>query len=176
MLCLTKKNGIVNVRYRHPRFYLRSACSPQINETLFNFVRPDTLNTCSEEDLVDFIKSVAVKTIHIEVYCQQFFTLCKTDCESITNFISRLKAQAMLCAFTTKGSCNQNTCIGSFTEDIMKSQLIAGLGNASHQSKILSEIEVLKTLEQVTTRLLALESAKRAMIHFCSPIEISPML
>lgn len=154
---------------------LRSTCSPKINEMLFNFVGPDTLNTCSEEDLMDFIKSVAVKTIHPEVYRQQFFTLRQTDCESITNFISRLKAQAMLCAFTTKGSCNQNTCMASFAEDMVKSQLIAGLRNASHQSKILSEMEVLKTLEQVTTRLLALESTERATTHFRPPSEIAPI-
>ena len=51
---------------------LRSACSPKVNEMLFNFVGPDVLN---DDELMDFIKSVAVKAVHPEVYRQQFFTL-----------------------------------------------------------------------------------------------------
>ena len=155
---------------------LRSACSPKVNEMLFNFVGPDALNTASEEALMDFIKSVAVKVVHPEVYRQQFFTLRQSDCESITNFIStlsRLKAQAMLCAFNGKGSCTQNTCVVSYSEDMVKSQLIAGLRNPSHQSKVLSEMEVLKTLEQVTARLLALESTEKASSHLRPSVEVA---
>lgn len=151
---------------------LRSACSSKINEMLFNFVGPDALNTASEEELMDFIKSVAVKAVHPEVYRQQFFTLRQSDCESITNYISRLKAQAMLCAFKSKGSCGQDACTVSYSEDMVKSQLIAGLRNPSHQSKVLSEMEVLKTLEP---RLLALESTERASTHLRPPSEIAPI-
>jgi len=152
---------------------LRSTCSSKINEMLFNFVGPNALNQAPEDELLNYIKSVAVKAIHPEVYRQQFFTLRQSDCESITTFISRLKAQAMLCAFNSKGSCNQNNCSVSFSEDMVKSQLIAGLRNPTHQSKVLSEMEVLKTLELVTTRLLALESTERASTHFRPPSDIA---
>ena len=102
-----------------------------------------------------------------------FFTLRQSDCESITNFISQLKAQAMLSTFNSKGSCNQNDCSVSFSEDMVKSQLIAGLRNPTHQSKVLSEMEALKTFELVTTRLLVLESTERASTHFRPPREVA---
>lgn len=154
---------------------LRSACSTKVNEMLFNFVGPDVLNNATEDELLDYIKSVSVKAVHPEVYRQQFFTLRQSDCESVTNFISRLKAQAMLCAFNGKGSCAQDACIVSYSEDMVKSQLIAGLRNPAHQSKVLSEMEALKTLDLVTTRLLALESTERASTHLRPSSEVAPI-
>jgi len=43
---------------------------------------------------------------------------------------------------------------------MIRSQLIAGLSNSSHQSK------VLKTLDQLTTRILTLEATERASSEF----------
>jgi len=48
---------------------------------------------------------------------------------------------------------------------MIKSQLIAGLYNASHQSRILSEVQNLTTLEQLKYRLLTLESTAKASTH-----------
>ena len=144
---------------------LRSSCSPKVNEMLFNFVGPDELNNANEQDLMKHIKAVAVRAVHPEVYRQQFFTLKQSDGESITNFVSRLKAQAMLCDFT----CQNQTCTTSYSPEMVKSQLIAGTLNPSHQSKVLSEMEALRTLDQVINRLLTLESTEMAATHFRSP-------
>ena len=81
----------------------------------------------------------------------------------------------MLSAFNSNGSCNQNDCSVSFSEDMVKSQLIAGLRNPTHQSKVLSEMEALKTFELVTTSLLALESTARASTHFQPPREVAAL-
>jgi len=51
---------------------LRSACSSKVNEMLFNFVGPETLNTVTELDLLKHIKAVAVRAVHPEIYRQQF--------------------------------------------------------------------------------------------------------
>ena len=159
---------------------LRSACSSKVNEMLFNFVGPDILNTATELDLLKHIKAVAVRAVHPEVYRQQFFTLKQSDSESVTNFVSRLKAQAMLCAFSTKGTCQTQDCHASYSSEMVKSQLIAGTRNPSHQSKVLSEMELLKTLDQVINRLLALESTERATSRFRSPFnpttEVAPII
>ena len=149
---------------------LRSSCSPKVNELLFNFSGPDILKEASEEDLMKMIKSVAVTVVHPEVYRQQFYALRQSDGESVTNFVSRLKAQAMLCAFT----CPSQECTTSHSSDMIKSKLIAGIRNPSHQDKVLSEMEILKTLDQVTNRLLALESTECAATHFRPPF--SPAL
>lgn len=153
---------------------LRSTCSSKVNEMLFNFVGPEVLSTASEADLLKFIKSVAVKTVHPEVYRQQFFNLRQSDCESVTSFISRLKAQAMLCDFKTNGSCESDDCSPSYASDMIRSQLIAGIRNPTHQSKVLTEIASLQTLEDLTTRLLALEATDRASTQFRSPFENTP--
>lgn len=150
---------------------LRSTCSPKVNEMLFNFVGPEVLNTASEADLLKFIKSVAVKTVHPEVYRQQFFNLRQSDCESVTSFISRLKAQAMLCDFKTSGTCESDDCSPSFASDMIRSQLIAGIRNSAHQAKVLAEIATLQTLEDLTTRLIALETTVSAATQFRSPFE-----
>lgn len=144
---------------------LRSACDPSVNEMLFNFVGPDVLNTASEEQLLAHIKSVAVKTVHPEVYRQQFFSLRQTERESITRYISRVKSQAMLCAFVRQCDCTDNTCTTSYSEDMIVSQVITGLYNSSHQTKVLSEMDKLKTLKELTERLLTLESTSQASVH-----------
>lgn len=148
---------------------LRSACSSSVNEMLFNFVGPDALNSASEAQLLAYIKSVAVKSIHPEVYRQQFFAMRQSDGESITCFISRLKSQAMLCDFKRNCDCNTDHCITSYSEDMIKSQVIAGLRNASHQNKILSEVSSFPTLQALTERLLILESTAKATSHFQPP-------
>ena len=149
---------------------LRSSCSPKVNEVLFNFVGPESLDNANEQDLMRYIKSVAVRAVHPEVYRQQFFTLKQSDGESVTTFVSRLKAHAMLCEFT----CQNDSCTTSYSPDMVKSQLIAGTRNPSHQSKVLAEMEVLKTLDQVINRLLALESTECATTHFRSPFSPLP--
>jgi len=151
---------------------LRAACSQKVNEMLFNFVGPDALQTASENDLLGFIKSVAVKTVHPELYRQHFYNLKQGDGETVTSFISRLKAQAMLCRFNYTGTCGDNGCTPSYAEEMIRSQLIAGLRNSSHQSKVLSEMEILKTLSRLTTRLLTLESTERASSEFQSSHQI----
>jgi len=150
---------------------LRSTCSPKVNELLFNFVGPEVLNTASEENLLKYIKSVAVKVVHPEVYRQQFFNLRQSDCETVTCFISRLKAQTMLCDFKTKGSCNTPDCASSYASDMIRSQLIAGIRNPTHQTKVLTEIATLKTLDDLTSRLFALEATDHASSQFRSPFE-----
>lgn len=149
---------------------LRSACSSSVNEMLFNFVGPDALNNATEQQLMGYIKSVAVKSIHPEVYRQRFFTMKQSDGETITAFISRLKSQAMLCTFERRCGCDNQHGTTSYAEDMIKSQIIAGLRNTSHQSRILTEIFSLPTLGDLVERLLTLESTARATSHF-QPIE-----
>lgn len=132
---------------------------------LFNFVGPDALNNATEEQLLEYIKSVAVKSVYPEVHCQQFFTMKQSDRKTITSFVSRLKSQVMLCAFERQCGCDNKHCTTSFFEDMIKSEIIAGLLDTSHQSKILMEINSLPTLNDLVRCLLTLESTTRATNH-----------
>ena len=145
---------------------LRSTCDSTVNEMLYNFVGPDALDSASEAQLLAQIKSVAVKTIHPEVYRQQFISMRQSDSESITHFVSRLKSQAMLCNFSRKCDCTNTTCEISYSENMIMSQLIAGLLSSSHRTKILSEMATIKSLTQMTDRLLTLEATAQATEHF----------
>ena len=42
------------------RLELRAACSTEVNRMLFEFVGPDALNICTEDQLLTRIKSIAV--------------------------------------------------------------------------------------------------------------------
>lgn len=145
---------------------LRSACDTTVNEMLFNFVGPQALSTSTEDQLLTHIKSVAVKTVHPEVYRQQFYSMRQQENESITRFISRLKSQAMLCDFVRACDCTSHGCKTSYSEDMLMSQIITGLMNPAHQSKILSDMVHINTLQSLTERLLTLESTTQATSHF----------
>ena len=145
---------------------LRSACDATVNEMLFNFVGPDTLITANEDQLLSHIKSVAVKSIHPEVYRQTFFAMKQQENESITRYISRLKSQAMLCDFVRHCDCPSRECKTSYSEDMLMSQIITGLINPAHQSKVLSDMIHITTLQVLTERLLTLESTTQATSHF----------
>ncbi|XP_057298990.1 uncharacterized protein LOC130629697 [Hydractinia symbiolongicarpus] len=133
---------------------------------LYNFVGPDALDRATEAELLSYIKSVAVKTIYPEVYRQQFISMRQSDSETITHFISRLKSQAMLCNFSRKCDCDDQNCEISYSENMIMSQIIAGLLSSSHRTKILSEMTSIETLTQMTDHLLTLEATAQATEHF----------
>ena len=81
---------------------LRSTCSNAINKLLFDFVRAGTLNTCTEEELLSPIKSIAILLsgeAHKEIHWQKFHGLHQSPGESITRYLAHLRAQAALCEF-----------------------------------------------------------------------------
>ena len=48
------------------RMELRAACSQDVNRLLFEYVGSESLNVASEDELLDHIKSLAVKETHKE--------------------------------------------------------------------------------------------------------------
>ena len=67
----------------------------------------------------------------------------------IIHFLARLQSQAKLWEFTVKctnGSCQQQV---NYSANMVAGQLVAGLLNTEHQSKILAEANILTILEQV---------------------------
>ena len=54
---------------------LRACCSIDVNRMLFEFMGKETLDTCSENELLAHIKSVAVEQVHPEVHQMNFNTM-----------------------------------------------------------------------------------------------------
>ena len=70
---------------------LRTACSPEVNKLLFEYVGAQILDVCTEVELLSHVKSVAVKTVHKEVHRMAFNKMSQNHGESVTNYVARLK-------------------------------------------------------------------------------------
>ena len=113
-----------------------------------------------------------MKFVYLKVYRQQFFRMKQSDGETITTFVSRLKAQTTLCIHCFSGTHKVQRCIKPYSKYKIKSQVITGIRNTSHQSRILTKISALPSLNDLVERLLTLEFTSRATCHF-QPIEAS---
>ena len=144
------------------RLELRAACSQDVNRLLFEYVGADSLDTATEDDTLEYIKKVAVKGTHKEVHRIKFFRLSQMDGETITQFVARLRSQAILCQFKIACEDHQQPTFVSFAEDMITQQLVSGLRNQQHQSRILSEAASLPTLKNKIDRLQCLESTEQS--------------
>ena len=140
---------------------LREACSADVNKLLYEFFGPSELNSAAltEETLLGYIKSAAVKMIYEVVHRWNFNGLVQAEGESIARFVGRLKAQASLCNFKVQCSCNREV---SYAEEMISQRVVAGLSNPEHQSKILSEANDLNTLAKQVERIVSLETTDDA--------------
>jgi hypothetical protein len=71
---------------------LRDACSPEVNQLLYDFIGPDKLNdeSLTETILLAHIKSVSVKSVHVEVHRWSFANMRQEEGECVTKFVGRL--------------------------------------------------------------------------------------
>ena len=143
------------------RMELRASCSPDVNRMLFEFVGPTILNSCTEDQLLDHIKSVAVKITHPEVHQMNFHAMRQEPGESITHYVARLKSQAFLCKFEVTCGCTPATTI-SYSDNMVSQRLVAGLRSVDHQRRVLSEAATLTTLDLKVKRLQLLETTEQS--------------
>ena len=136
------------------RMELRAACSTEVNKMLFEFVGPATLDECTEDDLLNHIKSIAVKQVHHEVHQMNFHLMRQDEGESISRYTARLKAQACLCKFEVPSG----TTTISYADQMVAQRLVSGLHNRDHQRKVLAEAATLTSLEAKVKRLQLLET------------------
>lgn len=151
------------------RMELRAACSKDVNRLLFEFVGATTLDTTTEDDLLTHIRSVAVKGTHKEVHRMNFTKLTQMEGETITHFVARLKSQAALCQFNIACADHNPPIQISFADEMVTQQLIAGLGNQQHQSRVLAEAGTLTTLAAKIDRLQCLESTEESTTRMRDP-------
>ena len=157
------------------RMELRSACSEDVNKLLFEYVGSTALDTCSENQLLEHIKSVAVKSVHKEVHQVAFNKMIQNPGESVTNYVARLKAKAFLCGFEVTCTDHETPVTISYAEQMVAQRLVAGLSNQEHQRKVLAEASALVTLSDKVNRLHMLETTEESvtMLHKPPPSEAS---
>ena len=137
---------------------LRMACTPELNRLLFNLMGAEALNMASEDQLLQYIKLIAVRGFYKEVHQQNFHSMKQKEGELITHFLARLWTLAKFCEFTVacsnKPDCGR--CV-DYSNNMVAGQIVAGLANMDHQTKILVEAITLVTLQQNFDRLVSLE-------------------
>ena len=140
---------------------LRETCSTAVYKLLYQFVGSDELNKAdiTEIDMLAHIKGVAVKSVHKEVHRWNYNQMTQEADEKISKYVGRLKAQAGLCDFNRKCLCGESV---SYAEDMIAQRMVAGLTNAEHQSRIISEAEINKDLKSKVDRLITLETTDEA--------------
>ena len=144
------------------RMELRTACSQDVYRLLFEYVEATSLNAATKSDLLEHIKSVAVKCTHKEVDRMKFFRLSQMDGETITQYVARLLSQAVLCQFKVACTNHDQQTLANYLDYMITQQLILGLKNQQNQSRILSETTALPTLQQKIERLQCLESTEQS--------------
>jgi hypothetical protein len=147
---------------------LRESCSPEIDRLLFQYVGEESLNRSdlTEEELLENVKSVAVRSIHTEVHRWHFNQLEQHDSEPATKFVGRLKAQAALCNFKVECKCGESV---SYDEEMVSQRLTSGIQNPEHQRKVLGEAEKLDTLKKKVDKLISLETTDDATDKIRAP-------
>ena len=156
-MCKLTDADIENIRLE-----LRASCSTEVNKLLFEYVGPSVLNSCTEAQLLQHMKSVAVKIVQKEVHRLDFNSMLQEDGESITRWVARLRAKAFLCEFTVPCTCCTPAKEISYAEEEIAQRLIAGLRNKEHTRRILADATNLKTLEEKIERLQVLETTEQS--------------
>ena len=146
---------------------LMESCSSQVHELLYQYVGTTKLygDEMTEKLLLEHIKSVAVKTVHKEVYRWRYGQLKQEDSEPVTKYAGRLKSEAILCDYKVKCKCGENL---SFAEEMISQQLITGLVNPEHQSRVMSEAQDLPKLQDKIDRVISLETTDDATANIRS--------
>ena len=150
---------------------LRASCSADVNKFLFEYVGTTALNSSTEQELLEHIKSVAVKTVHKEVHTLAFNAMMQEKGESITHFVGQLRSKAFLCGFEVECTSHNPPIKVSYAEKMIEQRLIAGLYNPEHQRRVLSEAAALTTLDAKIKRLQVLEATEEsaALLHPTPP-------
>ena len=138
------------------RSELLYSCDSTLRARLLEMVGKDTLDTINEADLLKLIKRSAVLTVEKVVHRVKFHEIKQEEGKSFQRFVPRLKAKANLCEFTVQGTYKcSNGCAKdidmnlrvSYRDDMVESQMIAGLYNPEHRSKIMMEADKLTSFD-----------------------------
>ena len=150
---------------------LRDSCSDQVNRMLFEFIGFEELNReeLTELELLNYIKTVAVRTVHKEVHRWHFSQIDQGESEKVTQFVGRLKAQALLCDYNVVCNCGCKTRV-SYADEMVSQRLLSGAANPEHQSKVLGEANELETLKQKVDKMISLEATDEATTKIRTPL------
>ena len=145
-----KRDARIDRKLELIRSELQQCCSQIVRSRLFQVER-ETLNTMTENKLLEAIKKVCVRKQSKISHRNNFFNVVQSPGEAPQSFVANNKAKAALCDFTIKTKCSEactkdKAVTVSYQEDAVENQLIAGLANPEHRQRILVEADKYPTL------------------------------
>jgi hypothetical protein len=145
---------------------LRACCSTELRKELFDFTGADALNALNEDQLLEKIKTLAIKGKNKAVHRQEFYAMSQAPGQPIQAFIAKLRSKAEHCQFTFKcvsAACNRQT--NSYAESMVADQMVVGCCDKDIQGEILAKDAQLTTFQEKFDLIQALEEGKRAKLQ-----------
>ena len=138
-----KRNAKIIGKDENIRQELQQCCTKSVRTRLFQS-KGHELNTISEANLLEAIKSACVNKITKESHRNQFFNLAQMPGEAPQNYVSRIRGKGALCHFVVKYNCSEGCAQDkeieiSYVEDAVENQLVAGVANPDHKHRLLTE-------------------------------------
>ena len=136
-------------------------CMKQLNTRMVQICGLRGLRSCNEDQLLGFIKAIAVRGVYKEVDRTAFHGMHQQQMEFYQAYVAKIKAKAELCQYMMVAPvCKDDLCNCSghkrqlyYRDEMVGTQLVAGAFNKEHQAKLLSETASLHSLEDKLDRL-----------------------
>lgn len=138
-------------------------CTDSFRREMFN-MHGKAMYNYDEETLLKHLKALAVRDTNRLVNRSILWSMKQGHDEAITAFISKLKGQAAICAYSLK--CKDCESVNDYSLDIVTDQLIRGLANIEIQQEVLASGEKLSGHEQIVNFVVGKESGIRNQSYF----------
>ena len=123
-----------------------------------------TLNSSTEQVVLNSIKSLAVRAENILVARVQLGQIRQDRDEPVRAFAARLRGQASVCAFTVECGCNPPAVV-SYSGYMVRDALIRGIEDEEIRLDILGQAKQDLTLDEALQFIEARESGKRSALQ-----------
>ena len=141
---------------------LHLCCTDTVMKRLYQ-LNQDNLENLSEKDTLEQVKAVAVISLDKTVHRVHITNIKQDEGETLSNFVSRLRAKAALCDYNILEGQT------SYQEDIIETLMLAGLYNSDHQTRILAEPTKYPTFKEKYNALLAMQTSERSTTELSQP-------
>lgn len=141
---------------------LRSCCTVELRQALFNSIGSERLSQVTEDNLLAEIKKTAVRGKNMAVHRSEFHSHKQDPNQRLQDFICQLRAKAEHCQFTIQ--CTNPACGTSvnYATEMICDQMILGCYDKDIQTEVLSKAAILDTFSAKLDLMQSLESGKQA--------------
>ena len=142
---------------------MRAACSTELKRDLFDFLGGDVIDTLTEQELLDNMKTLAIQGKNKAVHRKEFYAMIQDPDQAIQGFVASLRSKAQHCRFVFR--CKSDLCnhqMTSYAESMVEDQMVVGCADADTQENVLAKDAEFSTFQSKFDFIQATEQGKRA--------------